>query len=100
MSARLRRTHKRPVHGRAYFGGAQCTRPASFRRAQFTGGAYFGSAQFTGEADFGDARVASVAESETVWPPGWVARPAKPDNGEDPAFLHLTKVEDGNPPDT
>jgi uncharacterized protein YjbI with pentapeptide repeats len=98
--------------GGADFGGAQFTGGASFWRAQFTRRApYFGDAQFTGRADFagtqftreanfGGARViSSTAEPGSVWPPGWTTRPAKPDNGEDPAFQYLTRVEDGPPPD-
>jgi uncharacterized protein YjbI with pentapeptide repeats len=85
--------------GRADFLGAQFTGAADFRGAQFTSGAYFGGAQFTREANFERARMASTAKPGTVWPPGWTTRPAKPDNGEDPAFRYLTKVEDdGNPP--
>jgi hypothetical protein len=33
-------------------------------------------------------------------PPGWTTRPAEPDNGEDPAFLYLVRMEESNPPDT
>jgi hypothetical protein len=51
-----------------------------------------------GEADFEGARVDSAAEPDVMWPPGWTTRPSEPDNGEDPAFLYLTKVEDA--PDT
>jgi len=104
--------------GVAYFMGAQFTGVADFAEAQFTGMAYFMGAQFTGVAyfgdaqftsgvdfgdtriasaagpDFGDARVASTAGPGSVWPPGWTTRPAKPDNGEDPAFLYLTRVEE------
>jgi hypothetical protein len=36
--------------------------------------------------------VASAAEPGSVWPPGWTTRPAKPDHGEDPAFLYLARV--------
>jgi uncharacterized protein YjbI with pentapeptide repeats len=97
--------------GGAHFGDAQFTGGADFRDAKFTGTrAYFGSAQFTGRANFGGAqftgganlegaRMASAAEPDAVWPPGWTTRPAKPDTGEDPAFLYLTRVEDGPPPD-
>jgi hypothetical protein len=60
----------------------------------------FGCAQFTGAAYFGGAQVASAAEPDSVWPPCWTPRPAKPDHGEGPAFRYLTKVEDGNPSDT
>jgi hypothetical protein len=96
----------------AYFMGAQFTGVADFAQAQFTGMAYFGGAQFTGVAyfgeaqfisgvdfgdarvggvDFGHARVASTAVPGSVWPPGWTTRPAKADNGEDPAFRYLTR---------
>jgi hypothetical protein len=51
-----------------------------------------------GETSFEGARVASAAEPGSVWPPGWTTRPAKPDDGEDPTFRYLTKVEDA--PDT
>lgn len=73
---------------------------AYFLGAQFTSGADFGGAQFTDKVDFGGARVASAAEPNSVWPLGWTTRPAKPDNGEDPAFLYLARVEDDNPTDT
>ena len=79
---------------------AQFTEGASFNGVQFTGTAEFGGAQFTGETDFDGARVTLAAEPKSVWPPGWTTRPAEPDNGEDPAFRYLTKVEDGDPPDT
>jgi uncharacterized protein YjbI with pentapeptide repeats len=88
------------VTGEANFLGARFTGEADFRFAQFTGGADFGGAQFAGEADFGGAWAASAAEPRSVWPPGWTTRPAQPDNGEDPAFRYLIKVEDGNPSDT
>ncbi|MFZ2117639.1 MAG: pentapeptide repeat-containing protein [Pseudonocardiaceae bacterium] len=52
-----------------------------------------------GETSFDGARVASTAEPGSVWPPGWTTRPAKPDNGEDSAFLYLTKVEESPLPD-
>lgn len=98
--------------GRVYFGGAEFTDWADFGGAQFTGVADFRNAQFnsrgtqsTGSTSFRDAkftdriyfegaRVASATEPGTVWPPGWTTRPAKPDNGEDPAFLYLAKVEE------
>jgi hypothetical protein len=44
--------------------------------------------------------VTSAAEPGSAWPPGWTTRAAEPDNGEYPAFLYLTEVEDGNPSDT
>lgn len=93
----------------ANFRGAQFTGGADFRGAQFTGGANFWSAQFTGmadfkdaqftvEANFGGARVTRssglVFQAGSLWPPGWTTRPAKPDDGEDPVFLYLTKVEE------
>jgi len=95
----------------AFFRGAQFTSVAFFRGAQFTDLAFFadthftdladfGGAQFTGFTTFDHARVASPAKPDTIWPPGWTTRPAKPDNGEDSAFLYLTKVDDANPPDT
>lgn len=71
---------------------------AWFTRAQFTGEAFFGTAQFAKGAGFKGAR-ATLGERYVVWPPGWTTRPAQPDNREDPAFLHLAKVEDSNPPD-
>jgi hypothetical protein len=86
--------------GVAYFMGAQFTGVADFAEAQFTGVAYFGGAQFIGGVDFGDARVASTAGPGSVWPPGWTTRPAKPDNGEDPTFLYLTRVEEAQSLDT
>jgi uncharacterized protein YjbI with pentapeptide repeats len=91
---------------RADFRSAQFTGLSNFRDCQFSGPGDFGDAQFTdwvdvsgawfipGEADLAGARVASATEPDAVWPPGWTTRPAKPDNGEDPAFLYLTKVED------
>jgi uncharacterized protein YjbI with pentapeptide repeats len=85
--------------GRANFEGAQFTDVAYFEGAQFTGMTHFEGAQFTGVANFRIARVTSAAEPISVWPPGWMTRPAEPDNGEDPAFLYLARVEDGNPPD-
>jgi uncharacterized protein YjbI with pentapeptide repeats len=77
---------------KTYFEDAQLTGWADFEDAEFTGEADFGDAQFTGGANFVDARVASAAEPGAVWPPGWTTRSAKPDNGEDPVFLYLTKV--------
>lgn len=111
-------THRMNFEGATFSGGA------SFRRAGFP---YFGSLQLLpvwgrwalsrwgpsaipfdfpgrradfkpGETSFEGARVASAAEPGSVWPPGWTTRPAKPDDGEDPAFRYLTKVEDA--PDT
>jgi pentapeptide repeat protein len=82
------------VFTRAHFVGR-----ASFGGAQFTGETNIGYAKFTGWADFKGARVASAAETGAVWPMGWTTRPAKPDNGEDPAFLYLTRVEEGPPSD-
>ncbi|MBV9161144.1 MAG: pentapeptide repeat-containing protein [Pseudonocardiales bacterium] len=90
--------------GMADFRGAQFTGTADFRGARFTGGtdssgarftggADFRSAQFTEEADFRGARVALAAEPGSAWPPGWLTRSAQPDNGEDPAFLYLARVE-------
>jgi hypothetical protein len=80
---------------------------ASFTHTQFIGRADFEGARFTARVNFGvgwmlgeAARVTSAAAADSDWPPGWTTRPAKPDNGEDPAFLYLTKVEDGNPSDT
>ncbi|MBW0010615.1 MAG: pentapeptide repeat-containing protein [Pseudonocardiales bacterium] len=78
----------------ANFGGAQFTGPAHFVGAQFTDTAYFRDAQFTSGVNFEDTRMASTAGPGSVWPPGWTTRPAKPDNGEDPAFLYLTRVEE------
>jgi hypothetical protein len=86
--------------GGADFGGAQFTGETNFKLAQFTGGADFGGAHFGREAHFGDARVTSATSPGTVWPPGWTTRPAKPDKGEDPAFLYLTKVQGAQPPGT
>jgi uncharacterized protein YjbI with pentapeptide repeats len=83
------------------FEGVQFQGEADFEGAQFTHGvANFRSVQFTGKASFDGARVTSTDESGSVWPPGWTTRPARPDNGEDPAFLYLARVEDGNPLDT
>ncbi len=82
--------------GVAYFGGAQFTGVAYFGDAQFIGGVDFGDVR-VGGVDFGYARVASTAGQGSVWPPGWTTRPAKPDNGEDPAFLYLTRVEEVAP---
>jgi hypothetical protein len=84
--------------GNADFRGALFTANAYFGFAQFTGIAHFEDAQFTGKADFRGARVASTAGPGYVWPPGWTTRPAKPDKGEDPAFLYLTEVEEAEPP--
>ena len=84
--------------GRAQFIGkpySQGIGLANFRGARFTGGT-----GFKGAFDFEGARVTSAAEPDAVWPPGWTTRPAKPDMREDPDFLYLTKVTDGNPPDT
>jgi len=98
--------------GEALFRGVQFTGGVSFEDVQFTGVASSENAQFTDDAsfegtqftdwaaNFEGARVASTAEPDTVWPPGWTTRPAQPDSGEDPAFLYLTRVEYGNPPDT
>ncbi|MGH3810409.1 MAG: pentapeptide repeat-containing protein [Pseudonocardiaceae bacterium] len=83
MSTRLRQLHARSVHRRDRLCGAQFTGEATFKDARFTGG-----------ANFEGARVASAAEPDSVWPPGWMTRPANPDNGEDPAFLYLTKAEE------
>jgi uncharacterized protein YjbI with pentapeptide repeats len=85
--------------GPADFRGVKFNGPVSFLRTQFTGGADFDCAQFSvPPSHFASARVASAAELDTAWLPGWTTRPAEPDNGEDPAFLCLTKVEDA--PDT
>jgi pentapeptide repeat protein len=102
--------HGAHITNGALFKGAQFTDVADFRNAQFTGvanfggarfgGADFSGAEFTDEPIFAFARVASAAEPGSVWQPGWTTRPAKPDNGEDSAFLYLTKVDDANPPDT
>ncbi|MGA9693580.1 MAG: pentapeptide repeat-containing protein [Pseudonocardiaceae bacterium] len=89
----------------AYFGGAQFIGGADFWGAQFSHWTYFVGAQFTSvvrferaqftdRADFEGTRVTLAAEPESVWPPGWTTRSAKPDNREDPAFLYLTKVEE------
>jgi uncharacterized protein YjbI with pentapeptide repeats len=97
--------------GPADFRGAQFTSGADFEGARFTEGTYFEGARFTGRADFRDAQltdkidfegaqVAPASEPGSNWPPGWTTRPADPDSGEDPAFRYLTKVEDGNSPDT
>jgi hypothetical protein len=64
--------------GMAYSGGAQFTGVAYFGEAQFISGADFGDARVDG-VDFGHARVASTAVPDSVWPPGWTTRPAKPD---------------------
>jgi uncharacterized protein YjbI with pentapeptide repeats len=77
--------------GGANFRGAQFTGGAEFRGAQFTDAADVRGIRFTGEPTFEGARVAS--EAGNFWPPGWTTRPANRDNGEDPAFLYLTKVE-------
>lgn len=82
---------------RTEFGDVQFANGASFVRAEFTGEAFFLGAHFKDRADFEGARVASAAEPGSIWPPGWTTRPAKPDNGEDPAFRYLTEVEDGKP---
>jgi hypothetical protein len=70
---------------------------------QFTRGAEFSThslpAVFTAEPDFTLARAPAALKPGSTWPPGWTIRSAKPDNGEDPAFRYLTKV-DGSPPDT
>jgi uncharacterized protein YjbI with pentapeptide repeats len=86
--------------GGANFDSAQFSDGAYFRNAQFTDWAYFEGAQLTGGANFGGGWVISAAEPVSVWLPGWTTRPADPDNGEDPAFLYLTKAKDRNPPDT
>lgn len=57
------------------------------------------AAQFPVEIDFTGARVALDAELSSVWPPGWTTRPPKPGHGEDPAFRHLIRDEEGHPPD-
>ena len=44
-----------------------------------------------GETSFEGARVASAAEADSVWPPGWTTQPDQPDNGEDPAFRYLNR---------
>jgi hypothetical protein len=80
--------------------GAQFTGEAYFLHAQFTARANFRDAQFAGWAYFEGARVDSSAEPNNVWPADWTTRPAKPDNGEDPAFLYLTTAEEGPPPHT
>jgi uncharacterized protein YjbI with pentapeptide repeats len=90
---------------RADFGGAQFTGGADFGRGTRStrGGPFFPLfevAQLTGEVYFTGARVVSTAEPNSKWPPDWTTRPAEPDNGEDPAFRYLTKVEDGNPSGT
>jgi uncharacterized protein YjbI with pentapeptide repeats len=84
----------------AYFLGARFTSGASFDGARFTGGvADFQDTRFTGRSSFDGARVSS--ERATVWPPpGWTTRPVEPDSLEDPAYLYLTRVEDGNLPDS
>jgi Pentapeptide repeats (9 copies) len=87
-------------NGWANFRGAQFGGVVDFERVQFSGKAYFEGARFSGKADFEGARVTPAAEPGSIWPPGWTTRPAQPDNGEDPAFQYLTRVEDGNPLDT
>jgi uncharacterized protein YjbI with pentapeptide repeats len=71
-----------------------------FKHTQFMDGVSFKNTQLMPWAWFEDAWVASAAKRSSVWPPGWTTRPAQPDNGEDPAFLYLTKVEEGNPSGT
>jgi hypothetical protein len=43
--------------------------------------------------DFEGARVVSAYTLRSVLLRGWKTRPAEPDNGEDPAFLYLTRSE-------
>ncbi|MGH3831030.1 MAG: pentapeptide repeat-containing protein [Pseudonocardiaceae bacterium] len=81
-------------NGETYFGNVRLTGETYFVGAQFTGETSFEDVRFTGGANFEGARVASAAGPGSVWPPGWTTRPAKPDNGEDPAFLYLTKAEE------
>jgi uncharacterized protein YjbI with pentapeptide repeats len=89
--------------GRAQFAGTQFISKANFAGVQFTRGAEFSThslpAVFTAEPDFTLARAPAALKPGSTWPPGWTIRSAKPDNGEDPAFRYLTKV-DGSPPDT
>ncbi len=94
-------------NGAISFGHARFTDEADFEGAQFTAPVFFFDTQFTDRVNFGAGwmlgeatRVTSTAASDSVWPPGWTTRHAKPDSGEDPAFRYLTKVEDGNPSDT
>jgi uncharacterized protein YjbI with pentapeptide repeats len=79
--------------GGTFFSGVRFTGPVDFRgaefgpvtfaRTQFTGGAEFDCAQFSVLPMFFDsARVASAAELETAWLPGWTTRPAEPDDGK------------------
>jgi uncharacterized protein YjbI with pentapeptide repeats len=105
----------------AEFTYTEFTGGAHFEGAQFTSGAHF-APQFrvsqppretsTQMAIFDQfllfpativlegARIPLSATLSCVWPSDWTTRPANPDNGEDPAFLFLTKAEDNNPPDT
>jgi uncharacterized protein YjbI with pentapeptide repeats len=83
--------------GGADFVRAEFTDGANFVRAEFSSRACFENAQFTDEAYFMGARVASLAEPGSVWPWGWTTRSAKPEDGEDPAFLYLTKVDGEDP---
>ncbi|MDQ2884001.1 MAG: pentapeptide repeat-containing protein [Actinomycetota bacterium] len=95
--------------GGANFEDAKFVDEADFMGSQFTGGgadytcaANFRDTQFVYThfdlPDFEGARVvASAAGLNSGWPPGWTTRPAKPDHGEDPAFLYLTEVEEAQP---
>jgi hypothetical protein len=62
VSARSRQLHGCPVHRRGLLRG-----PPVCQRV-----------------DFGHARVASTAVSNSVWPPGWMTRLAKPERGKTP----------------
>ena len=59
------------------FTEAQSTDEADFGGVRFTDLADFTEARFTDEADFGGARFTGGAAVESVWPPGWITRPAQ-----------------------
>lgn len=91
----------------AHFGNGHFTDRVYFWNARFSGDIYFGGAQFLGKADFEGAQftvepnlegaqVTAASEAQSVWPPGWTTRLAKPENDEDPAFRYLTKVQTAN----
>ena len=76
------------VRCRAKFDGAEFPGMCNFRDAQFAASVTFSDAEFLISRHavglFEGARVASTAQQGSVWPPGWMTRPAKPANGEDP----------------
>lgn len=74
------------------------SRALSSSTGSISGGANFWNAQFTGGTDFGGARVAPTAKPGE-WPPSWFTRSAQPENGKDPAFLYLARVEEPPTPD-